>query len=382
MRRRGSIWGLLIFALAALGGCQSVKLPVVMNDNPSLADVQTAVNQNSAKINSLRSDNATLGVSNVAGWANCNLAYQRPQNVRLIGTANMMGRVVDIGSNDQQFWYWSKFEEPPQISYSSLADYASSPLRDKIPVDPIWFPEALGVVEINPADVIEGPIVQPDKTLLIVTRRQRPDGVYKKYTFIEPKTAAVKRQDVMDPSGQTVVTVHCSEFQVDEGTGAVLPKKLVISSPKADGAVHLDLGTLRVNPSEGLAAALFQMPSPSDVGSPSVDLGKAAPVTAPQVNPPPTVAPAPSAVPAPAAPAPSASLPNASSPGAVGTGVSAGPELGRVSNPPVEIPAATQAPLVASGQTDTGSATARFQTVIAPNENRYMNQSLFAPPIN
>ena len=177
------------------------------------------------------------------------------------------------------------------------------------------------------------------------------------------------------------MTVLCNEFQVDEGTGAVLPKKLVISSPKADGAVHLDLGTLRVNPNEGLAAALFQMPSPSDVGSPSVDLGKAAPVTAPQVNPPPTVAPAPSAVPAPAA-APSASIPNPPGPNAVGTGTSAGPELGRVSNPPVDIPAATQAPLVASGQTDSGSATVRYQTVIAPAENRYMNQSLFAPPIN
>ena len=372
----------VFLALFAFAGCQSVKLPVVMSDNPSLADVLGAVNANSAKIQSLRGEDGTLGVSNVAGWANCRVAYQRPQNIRLVGTANMMGRVIDFGSNDRLFWYWSKFDEPSQILYASHSEYAASPMKERIPVDPAWFPEALGVIDINAADVIEGPIIQPDKTLLIVTRRQRPDGVYKKYTFIEPKTAAVKRQDIMDPTGQTVVTVVCSKFQVDQATGVVLPKNLVLSSPKASETIHLDLGTLRVNPSEGFNTALFELPPSEEIGAPSIDVGKATAaqqVIPQQTSAPPMVAPPAASVPAAAPPAAAPSATTSVAPPA--PSYSSGNELSGVVHPSVDIPPANATP-VTVGQVNSGSATAHFQTVIAPSENRFMDQSFFAPPLN
>lgn len=395
-----------LMGLAAAVGCQSVKLPTVMNDNPSLDELSRAVNANSSKIQTLRSDNASLGVSNAASWANCKVLYQRPQNVRLVGTMNMMGRVVDFGSNDQIFWFWNKFQEPAQISWSPLNEYSGSPLKELIPVDPVWFPEALGVVEINSAEVVEGPTMQGDRTLLVVTTRKRPDGVYKKYTYIEPLTAAVKRQDIMDPAGNQVVSVLCSEFQIDQATGVVLPKKIQITAPKAEGMLQLDLGTLRVNSTEAMTAENFQMPSAEDIGAPQVNIGSSsvplvapssgatgaptgvppvtqytpsAPTAAP-TSPPPMVAPASNAV---VSNTPTSNTPTSN---AAGTGSTA---FGYPNRPSQEIAVANAPPLTASlsasGTAETpGMATAQFQTVVLPDANKPLDgsQSLFVPPLN
>lgn len=382
----------------ALLGCQTVKLPVVMKENPSLTELTQAVNANSSKIQSLRSDNATLGISNVSGWANCQIAFQRPQNVRLIGTASMMGRVVDFGANGEKFWFWSKYQNPEQILWAPINEYASSPMKETIPVDPVWFPEALGVVEINPSDVLEGPVVQADKTLLLVTQRQRPDGVYKKYTYVEPKTAAVKRQDVIGPTGETVVSVLCNEFQVDQATGAVLPKRLTVTCPKAQGSVQLNLGTPQLNPTDTVYAQLFQMPTTEEVGGTPVQIGSS---TIPAVGPAapvqqnaPTVAPrvAPQVAPQ-SAPqsAPQAATPPMVAPPAVASAApqttvpSSGPGSGAAR---FDSPTATGVNIPLAGTAGAGStdavATAEFRTIAVSDGGQSTNrsQSYMAPPIN
>ena len=379
--------------LAFLAGCQTVKLPVVLNENPTLAELTQAVNANSAKIQSLRTDTATLGISNVSGWANGQIAFQRPQNVRVIGTATMMGRVVDFGSNSEKFWFWSKYQNPEQILWAPINGYASSAIKETIPVDPVWFPEALGVVEINPSDVIEGPVVQADKTILLVTQRQRPDGLYKKYTYIEAKTAAVKRQDVIGPTGEPIVSVVCDELQQDAATGAILPKKLTITAPKAQGALHLNLGTVEVNVNERIYAELFQLPTNGEVEGLPVQIGSGATPAAPAA-PAPTTSPAPPIVAPPAVtsngPAVTATTPPVSSspaPAAMTTTTQTTLQPGSGSvgfSPPLvsgETIPVTGTQLPASSE---AVATAEFRAVAVdtPYQSMEQNQSYMAPPMN
>ncbi|MDO4586837.1 MAG: hypothetical protein Q4C95_06000 [Planctomycetia bacterium] len=266
----------LMFLIGVSVGCHSVKLPIVINENPSLSEIQQAVNQNSAKIKTLQSKNASVGVSSISGMANCQLAFERERRVRLIGNANMMGRVIDCGCNDELFWFWSKFQDPVQISYCRLNELSSNSLTDSIPIDPTWFPEVLGIVEFKTDEEAEGPISQSDGTLLVKTKKKRSNGQYTKYTYIEPKTAAVKRQDIQDPNGNTVISVLCTEFQYIESQKIVLPQKLVIHFPKSNDALHLNLGDLSVNSSENIQAGIFEMPKSSDLNnSPVVNIGTA-----------------------------------------------------------------------------------------------------------
>ncbi|MDO5579596.1 MAG: hypothetical protein Q4G69_00535 [Planctomycetia bacterium] len=261
----------LFFLLFSLSGCKSVKLPNTLRENPNLADIEQAVNQNSQRIQTLRSDDVSVGVNNMAGWAKCQMAFERPCRVRMIATVSMKGRVLDCGANDDLFWFWSKFQTPEQLAWCKLNESGNAlTLTQNIPIEPTWFPEAMGIVEFKPGEIIEGPIVQPDKTLLLVSKKSRPDGQYTKHTYIEPLTAAVKKQELFDPGGNPIISVHCTEFQYNDVNNVVLPRKIVITSPQRKESIHFDLGTIAVNAPGSINEQLFVMPQAADLGNPPV----------------------------------------------------------------------------------------------------------------
>ncbi len=265
------------FCFALLWGCvgcslRKVQLPEVMKANPSLDEVINAVNTNSAKVNALTSEDGTLGVSSSPWTARCRLAFRRNSNIRLVGNLNMVGPVVDVGSDGDIFWFWFKNQEPNQISYCKLAEYAQSTMRDQIPVDPAWFPESLGIMKIDPADVVEGPVVDRDNTVKLVLKRTRPEGDYFEYLYLESKTAAVKRLDVRSPVTDEILSVAYDDYQIDPDYNVVLPKKVTISRSSVKDRLFIDLGTLRVNPSE--LALAFSPPDPNELGAPLVDIGQ------------------------------------------------------------------------------------------------------------
>ncbi len=271
-----NVFDLILFCFVILGLCggcslRKVQLPEVMKANPTLDEVISAVNNNSSKVNTLVSEDGTLGVSSFPWTAKCRLAFQRDSNIRLVGNLNMVGPVVDVGSDGRIFWFWFKNQEPNQISYCKLSEYAQSSMRDQIPVDPIWFPESLGIMRIDPADVVEGPVVDRDNTVKLVLKRPRPEGDYFEYLYLESKTAAVRRLDVRNPVTDEILTVAYDDYQIDPDYNVVLPKKVTISRSLVKERLFIDLGTLRVNSKEVPLA--FSPPDPNELGVPLVDIG-------------------------------------------------------------------------------------------------------------
>ena len=278
---------LCLALLGVCGGCslRKAQLPEVMKANPTLDEVIGAVNNNCAKVNSLASEDGTLGVSSSPWTAKCRLAFQRNSRIRLVGNLNMVGPVVDVGSDGEIFWFWFKNQEPNQISYCKLSEYAQSSMRDQIPVDPVWFPESLGIMKIDPSDVVEGPVVDRDNTVKLVLKRARPEGDYFEYLYLESKTAAVRRLDVRNPVTDEILSVAYDDYQIDPDYGVVLPKKVTISRSQVKERLFIDLGTLRVNPREMTLA--FSPPDPNELGAPLVDIGPNAKnqnAAAPQVS--------------------------------------------------------------------------------------------------
>lgn len=266
---------MLICVFVPLIGCKTpVKLPEVISEKPQLEELVKAVNANSGKIQTLRSDNVTFGTGGIAGWGSCKIAFQRPNRLRAIASVTMAGNVLDCGCNDDQFWYWSKYDNPPQLVWANMKELseAASP-SDTIPLEPTWIAPALGIVELNMNDVTEGPIPQADGSFLVITKIQRPDGLYSKHHYILPKSAAVKRQEIFDSFGKQIVTVNCEEFQVKKASAdqdVVLPKRLVITTPLQKESFHLDFGDLSLNGPNDIKENLFVMPKSEDLGGPAV----------------------------------------------------------------------------------------------------------------
>ena len=263
-------------SLPLLVGCAlspKPKLPEVVGDAPDFEELKTAVNANSAKIETIFSSDASIGVKSTPGWAKCQIAFERPGNLRVVGSAPTMGRVVDVGCNDERFWFWSDFQNSDELYFCRLDQYQNSAAARALPLDPTWFPEAFGVVELKDDELVDGPISQADGSLLVTLKKTRPDGVYLKRIYFEPKTAAILRQDVQAPSGETVLSIRCNRSVYLDSPGVVLPQKLEIECPRSDGALIVDVGTPVVNDSSKIVEKAFQQPT--DLKAKAIDLGAA-----------------------------------------------------------------------------------------------------------
>ncbi|MBQ2789632.1 MAG: hypothetical protein IJE97_08335, partial [Thermoguttaceae bacterium] len=201
----------------------------------------------------------------------CQIAFERPGNLRVVGSAPTMGRVVDVGCNEERFWFWSDFQNSDELYFCRHDQYQNSAAARVLPLDPTWFPEAFGVVELKDDELVDGPTRQGDGSLLVTVKKARADGVYLKRVYFEPKTAAILRQDVQAPNGETIVSIRCKRSVYLDEPGVVLPQKLEIECPRADDALVLDMGTPLLNDSSKIAEKAFQQPT--DLKAKAIDLG-------------------------------------------------------------------------------------------------------------
>src|SRR5262245_45035271 len=122
--RAASAWFALVVLSAASGAqCnrRDVPNPVaygprVLTQNPTLADVMQAVNDNNSKIRSLYTTDATLTVPG-APSLRANLALERQKRLRLRAETAITGAEVDLGSNDDLFWVWVRRNDPSTLFY-------------------------------------------------------------------------------------------------------------------------------------------------------------------------------------------------------------------------------------------------------------------------
>src|SRR4029079_9282364 len=76
---------------------------------------------------------------------------------RLRAKTQLLGPELDLGSNDELFWLWAARMPGSTVYFARHDQCASSGARQMLAVEPTWLIEALGLVEIDPASVIEGP---------------------------------------------------------------------------------------------------------------------------------------------------------------------------------------------------------------------------------
>src|SRR5690606_7213706 len=94
------------------------------------------------------------------------LAIDRPRNFRMRASLpSMLGSGMDMGSNDQVFWFQVPEGMSQTLYYASHEQFQRQPVRSVLPVDPTWVGDALGLVHLDPQQVVEGPILRTDGRL-------------------------------------------------------------------------------------------------------------------------------------------------------------------------------------------------------------------------
>ena len=272
--------------LSTLVGCRSTGLfqppgpaaPVVLQDATTAPQIVSAINANTARVRSYYTNNARFTVPGMAGipMLRGTIALERPMNFRLTAGAAIGGDQVDLGSNDEMFWFWVKQNSPPALYFCRHDQFASSGARQVLPVDPTWVGDALGLVQLNPDIPYQGPVARPDGTLELRSAISTPTGPMTRVLVIDAERAWVMEQHLYEVNGgPPVASAIAEDFRYYENSQVSLPRRVTIRVPASQLALTIDVGAVAINQAIPGRAMMFSPPALND-SYPKVDLGSTA----------------------------------------------------------------------------------------------------------
>jgi len=284
--RRYKAATLLLTAVGLLGlsgaGCPGLwprpdpfaNLPPLLPPTPSLEQVIQVVNANNSQIRAFSAGNARLSGTDIPTTLQATVNFERPMRLRLRGQTLPTGLEIDLGSNDELFWFWVRRNQPPATYYCRHEQFLASPVRRNLPVDPYWLVEALGIAEFDPALPHQGPFLLPGGQLEIRTVRETANGTMTKVTVIDGKHGLILQQRLYDGRNQLVATSTTGRYRREPASGLFMPTVVQIHSPATANSpalsLEIQLGNVQINPPTLGMEQLWVMPLYEN--SPPVDL--------------------------------------------------------------------------------------------------------------
>jgi hypothetical protein len=221
--------------------------------------VTNVINSNSGQVLSLYTSQASVTIPGAPTALRTTVAYQRERRLRLRADTALTGPEMDLGSNDELFWFWVKRNQPPAVYFCRHDQFATSAARKFLPVDPTWLPRALGVVTFAPGGAYQGPTPISAGRLEIRTLPATPDG-NTFVTVIDDSRGIVLEEHVYDPLGNRLATALLSRHRRDGTTGITLPKHVELHLPTMQLQIGIDLKDEQINRLQASQADLWIKP--------------------------------------------------------------------------------------------------------------------------
>ena len=236
--------------------------PVMFASTPELGEVLQKINLNTLAVRQLEADDVRIAASG-APTLRAKLALEMPRKLRLRADF-LMARELDIGSNDEVFWVFSKTGNGA-LFFSRHDEFARSPAQQILPVNPQWLMDALGLVTFDPAAQHEGPYDHGPEQMEVRSHLLTPGGEQiTKFTIIHRTYGWVLEQQIRDSSQRTLASAQARKHRYYPEVGATLPE--IVDVQLAPGqpsqlAFQIDVGTYRINQMHSPAADLWVMPT-------------------------------------------------------------------------------------------------------------------------
>lgn len=271
--KRGIIIGGLIVMLTQVG-CNLTRWPMVRPERPPqssgeavpVAALVKYLNDNASPVNTLRCEDldltCTQGTQSI-GLRGLMVA-QKPKGMRL-SAKNLGTTVVDLGSNEQEFWYWVGKAEPPYQFFCAYRDLQEGRVKHMpFPFQPDWIMEALGLGPYGPPERYQMDLSDP-ASYRLVERTKSPQGAPVKKIIVlrrqpvNPPTAQVTDYLLLDEaSGKEICAAHITNVQEDRAYGTRLPRRVEFRWPMHKLKLVMVLNGLSVNSSVPATAFVRQ----------------------------------------------------------------------------------------------------------------------------
>jgi len=279
MRRFAPSVGMVLLAL--LAGCTNTrwgflnkdKAPDVAVGPPPTKEALVAyLNDNASRLQSVRADDLdiTVHAGAVPVGLRGRMVTQKPRGFRMSGDA-LGQQMVDLGSNDQEFWWWISKDKPPDQYFCRYDDLNGGRVPFiPFPFQPEWIMETMGLGPYGPADKYE--MTHDADTLRLIERTRSPQGknirkviVMKRREQAAPSPQVVAFLLLDDATGNEICSAEITRVQIDRATGAIVPRKLDLRWPEAKIRLAMDFGDVAVNTQ--LPQTAFERPTMNGVRS-------------------------------------------------------------------------------------------------------------------
>lgn len=184
----------------------NVSLAAVNRRADSLKDFKCSVN---AKIYRRLTVNLTGGI-----------LFEKPKNSSVYFDSRL-GREVHVGSNADEFWFYSKRMDRPALYYARHEDLYRT--RLKAPFHPLWLMQGLG---IEPLTFTSTPKFEKDGGHLRVVADERgPNGRFvRRVVLIDAATETVRGNYLYDENNKLVASIEINSTTVV--SSLIVPQKL------------------------------------------------------------------------------------------------------------------------------------------------------------
>lgn len=248
---------------------------------PPVKDLVDYLNQCSSRLTSVKSDGLYMDckANNQSVGLIANMICEKPRNFRLRGV--LAGQsACDIGSNNEEFWYWIKQDNPPFLYHCSYDAMAQGNVRLPFPFQPDMVVAALGMLQYDPDPSRYDLKVVKDRIELsenVTTAQGQPAHrvtVFARGTVdISKGRPQVVEYALRDMQGRDLCKATVQRVTVQNG--AIVPQQIKLIWPAQKMEMALTLNTVTVNSLRPeIARAAFNR---ADLPYQTFDLARSAP---------------------------------------------------------------------------------------------------------
>jgi hypothetical protein len=231
--------GLVVLTLGCNHGPHNRDTPTIGRaplETPKATQLVAYLNDNARRVQAVRCERVAIDCKQGREAVGLDgiLVCQKPRNFRL--KAKVVGQpAVDIGSNQDEFWYWISKAEPPYVYHCSYQELARGNVAMPFPFQPDMIVAALGVADYDENKTYQ--VKATDQYLELIENTVSPQGQpVQKVTVFNRSSVGPGRPQVVghllrDPQGKLICKATIHEVELNRETNAVLPRRVVLEWP-------------------------------------------------------------------------------------------------------------------------------------------------------
>jgi hypothetical protein len=255
-------------------GKKETPIPVAFSRTPTQQELLQTIATRNTQFRQL-SSNVRISLDGIPKLRGT-MQMELPRRLRVkAGVMGVSQFGVDVGSNDEHFWVWTKVNlpnQPPAIFHATHEGFKKnqSAVRQSIPLEPVWLFEGLGLIQFESTDVHQGPFATPEGFLKLYTTRKTGTGRTIRVTTFHPQQGIILQQALYGDRNELIAYTDSLDYKSWPERNISLPQKIemhLFQNGQEAGKMVIEASDYEFDSLYGNPAQMWSLPQPQGVQS-------------------------------------------------------------------------------------------------------------------